>query len=153
MLGSNGAGKSTIVKILATLLKPDAGTATVNGFAVATHAADVRRSIKPHRTVRRSTTFSGRENLILVASLRHLDQPGRIADNLLERLFALTDAGHRRAGTYSGGMRRRLDIALSLIGEPPVVFLDEPTTGLDPQARLELWQRPPELARRAPRCC
>jgi ABC-2 type transport system ATP-binding protein len=84
---------------------------------------------------------------VLVAKLRHLDDPGRVADELLAR-FSLTDAGSRRVATYSGGMRRRLDIAMSLIGDPPVVFLDEPTTGLDPQARLEVWQAVKELAAR-----
>jgi ABC-2 type transport system ATP-binding protein len=89
--------------------------------------------------------LTGRENLVLVAKLRHLEDPGRIADDLLVR-FSLTDAGHRRVSTYSGGMRRRLDIAMSLIGNPPVIFLDEPTTGLDPQARLEVWQAIKELS-------
>jgi ABC-2 type transport system ATP-binding protein len=90
--------------------------------------------------------LSGRENLVLVAKLRHLENPGTIADDLLAR-FDLTDAATRKVATYSGGMRRRLDIAMSLIGNPPVVFLDEPTTGLDPQARLEVWQAVRELAR------
>ena len=89
--------------------------------------------------------LSGRENLVLVARLRHLPDPGRIADELLER-FSLTDAATRRVATYSGGMRRRLDIAMSLIGEPPVIFLDEPTTGLDPEARIEVWDAVKELA-------
>jgi ABC-2 type transport system ATP-binding protein len=89
--------------------------------------------------------LSGRENLVLIAQLRHLENPGTIADELLER-FSLTDAGKRRVSTYSGGMRRRLDIAMSLIGSPPVIFLDEPTTGLDPQARIEVWQTIEELA-------
>src|SRR4029077_3012896 len=90
--------------------------------------------------------LSGRENLVLVAQLRHLQDPGKIADDLLGR-FALTDAAERRVSTYSGGMRRRLDIAMSLIGDPPVIFLDEPTTGLDPQARNEVWQTVEELAK------
>jgi len=90
--------------------------------------------------------LTGRENLVLVAKLRHLKNPGAIADDLLAR-FALTDAGNRKASTYSGGMRRRLDIAMSLIGNPPIIFLDEPTTGLDPQARIEVWQTVKELAK------
>jgi ABC-2 type transport system ATP-binding protein len=89
--------------------------------------------------------LSGRENLVLVARLRHLGDPGAVADDLLRR-FSLSEAGARRAGTYSGGMRRRLDIAMSLIGNPPVIFLDEPTTGLDPEARIEVWQTVRELA-------
>jgi ABC-2 type transport system ATP-binding protein len=89
--------------------------------------------------------LSGRENLVLIAKLRHLRSPGAIADDLLAR-FSLTDAGNRKAGTYSGGMRRRLDIAMSLIGNPPVIFLDEPTTGLDPQARVEVWKTIKDLA-------
>ena len=89
--------------------------------------------------------LTGRENLVLVARLRHLKHPGTIADDLLER-FSLTDAAARKVSTYSGGMRRRLDIAMSLIGNPPVIFLDEPTTGLDPQARIEVWQAVKELA-------
>ncbi len=89
--------------------------------------------------------LSGRENLVLVARLRHLRNPGQVADDLLAR-FSLTDAGARKVATYSGGMRRRLDIAMSLIGDPPVIFLDEPTTGLDPQARIEVWQAVRELA-------
>src|SRR5690606_33818619 len=89
--------------------------------------------------------LTGRENLVLVARLRHLQNPGQIADALLER-FALTDAAARKVSTYSGGMRRRLDIAMSLIGSPAVIFLDEPTTGLDPQARIEVWQAIKRLA-------
>ncbi|MEU7831758.1 MULTISPECIES: ATP-binding cassette domain-containing protein [unclassified Nonomuraea] len=148
LLGSNGAGKTTVVKILSTLLKADAGTARVNGFDVATQAADVRESISlTGQFAAVDEILSGRENLVLVARLRHLKKPGEIADDLLAR-FSLTDAGGRKVATYSGGMRRRLDIAMSLIGNPPVIFLDEPTTGLDPQARIEVWQAVKELADR-----
>jgi len=146
LLGSNGAGKTTIVRILSTLLKADAGTAGVNGFDVAAQAAEVRESISlTGQFAAVDEVLSGRENLMLVGRLRHLKDPGRIADGLLER-FALTDAAARRVSTYSGGMRRRLDIAMSLIGDPPVVFLDEPTAGLDPQARTSVWQAVRELA-------
>ncbi|SDG74066.1 ABC-2 type transport system ATP-binding protein [Sinosporangium album] len=146
LLGSNGAGKTTVVKILSTLLKADSGTAGVNGFDVTTRAANVRESISlTGQFAAVDEILSGRENLVLVARLRHLKDPGKIADDLLKR-FSLTDAGTRKVSTYSGGMRRRLDIAMSLIGNPPVVFLDEPTTGLDPQARIEVWQTVKELA-------
>jgi ABC-2 type transport system ATP-binding protein len=146
LLGSNGAGKTTVVRILATLLKADAGTASVNGFDVASQAAEVRESISlTGQFAAVDEILSGQENLVLVARLRHLPDPGQVADDLLER-FALTDAAARRVATYSGGMRRRLDIAMSLIGRPPVIFLDEPTTGLDPEARLEVWQAVRQLA-------
>jgi ABC-2 type transport system ATP-binding protein len=146
LLGSNGAGKTTVVKILSTLLRADTGTARVNGFDVATQAADVRESISlTGQFAAVDEILSGRENLILIARLRHLKDPGTIADDLLRR-FSLTVAGTRRVATYSGGMRRRLDIAMSLIGNPPVIFLDEPTAGLDPAARIEVWQAVKELA-------
>ena len=146
LLGSNGAGKTTLVRILSTLLKADAGTATVHGHDVAADPAQVRRSISlTGQFAAVDEVLTGRENLVLVARLRHLRDPGGIADDLLAR-FSLTDAGGRRAGTYSGGMRRRLDIAMSLIGDPPVIVLDEPTTGLDPQARIEVWQTIKALA-------
>ena len=146
LLGSNGAGKTTMVKILSTLLRADTGTARVNGFDVATQAADVRESISlTGQFAAVDEILSGRENLVLVARLRHLKDPGAIADDLLRR-FSLTEAGTRRVATYSGGMRRRLDIAMSLIGNPPVIFLDEPTAGLDPAARIEVWQAIKELA-------
>jgi ABC-2 type transport system ATP-binding protein len=146
LLGSNGAGKTTVVKILSTLLAADAGTATVDGFDVAAQPASVRESISlTGQFAAVDEILTGRENLVLVARLRHLKDPGKIADDLLER-FALADAGARRVSTYSGGMRRRLDIAMSLIGSPPVIFLDEPTTGLDPQGRTEVWQAVRELA-------
>jgi ABC-2 type transport system ATP-binding protein len=146
LLGSNGAGKTTIVNILATLLKADTGTITVNGFDVATQAAQVRESFSlTGQFAAVDEILSGRENLVLIAKLRHLADPGAIADGLLDR-FSLIDAGERRVSEYSGGMRRRLDIAMSLIGEPPVIFLDEPTTGLDPEARLEVWATVKRLA-------
>lgn len=146
LLGSNGSGKTTMVRILSTLLKPDGGTATVAGFDVTSEAAKVRESISlTGQFTAVDDILTGRENLVLVAQLRHLpDAPG-IADALLTR-FDLSDAADRRAATYSGGMRRRLDIAMSLIGEPGVLFLDEPTTGLDPQSRLEVWRTIQELA-------
>ncbi len=147
LLGSNGAGKTTIVNILSTLLKADAGTANVHGFDVATQGADVRESISlTGQFAAVDEILSGRENLVLVARLRHLEDAGKIADDLLAR-FALTDAAARKVSTYSGGMRRRLDIAMSLIGNPPIIFLDEPTAGLDPQGRLEVWQAVTELAK------
>jgi ABC-2 type transport system ATP-binding protein len=146
LLGSNGAGKTTVVKILSTLLKADAGAASVNGLDVATQAPDVRESISlTGQFAAVDEILSGRENLVLVARLRRLKDPGTIADDLLDR-FSLTDAAARKVSTYSGGMRRRLDIAMSLIGNPPVIFLDEPTAGLDPQARIEVWQAVKELA-------
>jgi ABC-2 type transport system ATP-binding protein len=148
LLGSNGAGKTTLVKILATLLRADAGTAGVNGFDVATQAADVRESISlTGQFTAVDDILTGRENLVLAAKLRHLPEPRRIADEMLER-FSLADAGARRAATYSGGMRRRLDLAMSLIGSPPVILLDEPTTGLDPEGRIEVWETVKQLAGR-----
>jgi ABC-2 type transport system ATP-binding protein len=146
LLGSNGAGKTTAVRILSTLLRADGGTASVNGHDVATAPAQVRASISlTGQFAAVDEILTGRENLVLVAQLRRLPGPGRIADELLAR-FGLTDAAGQRAGTYSGGMRRRLDIAMSLIGNPPVLFLDEPTTGLDPQSRLEVWKTVQALA-------
>ncbi len=146
LLGSNGAGKTTIVRILCTLLTADAGTVTVNGFDVTTDPLRVRESISlTGQFAAVDEILSGRENLTLVARLRHLKNSGRVADELLAR-FDLTDAGSRKVSTYSGGMRRRLDIAMSLIGRPKVILLDEPTTGLDPESRIEVWQIVKELA-------
>jgi ABC-2 type transport system ATP-binding protein len=140
LLGSNGAGKTTIVRILATLLKPDDGTATVNGFDVGSQPAQVRESISlTGQFAAVDEILTGRENLVMIAKLRRVDNPGKAADDLLER-FGLVEAAGRRVSAYSGGMRRRLDIAMSLLGDPPIIFLDEPTTGLDPEGRLEVWQ-------------
>jgi ABC-2 type transport system ATP-binding protein len=148
LLGSNGAGKTTVVKILSTLLRADAGSATVDGFDVATEPAEVRGAISlTGQFAAVDEMLTGRENVVLVARLRHLPDAGRIADALLAR-FDLTEAAGRRVATYSGGMRRRLDIAMSLLGDPPVLFLDAPTTGLDPQSRLEVWACVRELAGR-----
>ncbi|MFE4543392.1 ABC transporter ATP-binding protein [Arthrobacter sp. NPDC056727] len=147
LLGSNGAGKTTMVRILSTLSRPDAGTATVNGFDVTADPLRVRESVSlTGQFAAVDEILSGRENLVLVARLRHLKDPGKVADDLLAR-FGLADAGPRKVSTYSGGMRRRLDIAMSLIGQPKVIFLDEPTTGLDPEARLEVWQVVQDLAK------
>jgi len=146
LLGSNGAGKTTIIKILATLLKADGGSASVNGFDVATMEDRVRQSISlTGQFAAVDEILTGRENLIMIARLRHLAQPRQIAEGLLIR-FGLSDAADRRVSTYSGGMRRRLDIAMSLVGKPQLIFLDEPTTGLDPEARLEVWKAVKELA-------
>src|SRR5258707_8270415 len=137
LLGSNGAGKTTIVRILTTLLKPDDGTTRVNGFDVVSQPARVRESISlTGQFAAVDEILTGRENLIMIAELRHVKRAGKVADDLLAR-FGLADAAGRRVATYSGGMRRRLDIAMSLIGAPPILFLDEPTTGLDPEGRIE----------------
>ncbi|MEO2202740.1 ATP-binding cassette domain-containing protein [Paenibacillus pabuli] len=146
LLGSNGAGKTTVVKILTTLLKKDSGTATVNGFDVATNPDHVRQAISlTGQFAAVDEILTGRENLIMIAKLRYLQKPRQIAEDLLQR-FGLTDAADRRVSTYSGGMRRRLDIALSLVGKPQIIFLDEPTTGLDPEARIEVWKIVKELS-------
>jgi len=146
LLGSNGAGKTTVVKILSTLLKQDGGTAVVNGFDVASKPDGVRQSISlTGQFAAVDEVLTGRENLVMLAKLRHLPHPRQVADDMLKR-FGLTEAADRRASTYSGGMRRRLDIALSLVGKPQIVFLDEPTTGLDPESRIEVWKLVKELA-------
>ena len=146
LLGSNGSGKTTIVKILTTLLKQDSGNVTVNGFDVLSKPGSVRHSISlTGQFVAVDEILTGRENLIMIARLRHLKNSHQVADDLLKR-FGLTDAADRKASTYSGGMRRRLDIAMSLVGQSPVIFLDEPTTGLDPEARIEVWKMIKELA-------
>ena len=140
LLGSNGAGKTTIVRILTTLLKPDDGTMRINGFDVLLQPARVRESISlTGQFAAVDEILTGRENLIMIAQLRHVKGAGKVADDLLER-FGLADAARRRVSTYSGGMRRRLDIAMSLIGNPRIIFLDEPTTGLDPEGRIEVWR-------------
>jgi ABC-2 type transport system ATP-binding protein len=140
LLGSNGAGKTTIVRILTTLLKPDSGTASVGGFDVGSQPARVRESISlTGQFAAVDEILTGRENLIMIARLRHVKHAGQIADDLLGR-FGLAEAAGRRVSTYSGGMRRRLDIAMSLIGSPQIIFLDEPTTGLDPEGRIEVWK-------------
>ena len=146
LLGSNGAGKTTLVRILATLLKADGGTATVSGLDVAAQPAKVRDAISlTGQFAAVDEILTGRENLIMIAELRRVKSAGKVADGLLAR-FGLVDAAGRRVATYSGGMRRRLDIAMSLIGDPQVIFLDEPTTGLDPEGRLEVWQVIQDLA-------
>lgn len=146
LLGSNGAGKTTIVRILTTLLKQDSGDATVGGFNVLSKPDKVRQSISlTGQFAAVDEILTGRENLIMIAKLRHLSKPRQIAEDLLSR-FGLTEAADRRVSTYSGGMRRRLDIAMSLIGNPKLIFLDEPTTGLDPEARLEVWRVVKELS-------
>src|SRR5215470_18012394 len=146
LLGSNGAGKTTIIKILTTLLKQDAGTASVNGFDVASKPDSVRQSVSlTGQFAAVDEILTGRENLIMIAKLRHLKNPRQVADDLLNR-FGLTDAADRRVSTYSGGMRRGLDIAMSLVGKTQLIFLDEPTTGLDPEARIEVWKTVKALA-------
>ena len=146
LLGSNGAGKTTLIRILSTLLKADGGTATIDGLDVGARPQEVRETISlTGQFAAVDERLTGRENLVLVARLRHLPNAGAVADDLLAR-FSLTEAGARKAATYSGGMRRRLDIAMSLIGEPAVIFLDEPTTGLDPEARQEVWRTVRQLA-------
>jgi ABC-2 type transport system ATP-binding protein len=146
LLGSNGAGKTTIVKILTMLLKPDSGKARVNGFDVTTRPAQVRQSISlTGQFAAVDEILTGRENLTMIARLRHLKNSRQVADDLLRR-FGLGDAAERAVSTYSGGMRRKLDIAMSLVGDPQVIFLDEPTTGLDPEARIEVWKTVKALA-------
>ena len=140
LLGSNGAGKTTTVKILATLMKPDGGRAEINGYDVVQEAGAVRCEISlTGQYAAVDEMLTGRENLRIIGALRHLPDKNTRADELLE-FFRLTDAGDQLVSTCSGGMRRRLDIAMSLMGRPPVVFLDEPTTGLDPQNRLAMWE-------------
>jgi ABC-2 type transport system ATP-binding protein len=146
LLGSNGAGKTTIIRILTTLLKQDSGSATVNGFDVAAKPEDVRQSISlTGQFAAVDEILTGRENLVMIARLRHLHDPRQVAGDMLSH-FGLTDAANRRVSTYSGGMRRRLDLAMSLVGKPQVIFLDEPTAGLDPEARIEVWKVAKELA-------
>lgn len=146
LLGSNGAGKTTIIKILTTLLKQDGGTASVNGFDVASQPDHVRQAISlTGQFAAVDEILTGQENLVMIARLRHLKNPRQVTDDLLAR-FGLTAAAHRRVSTYSGGMRRRLDLAMSLVGTPQIIFLDEPTAGLDPETRIEVWKIVKELA-------
>ncbi|MEV1144401.1 ATP-binding cassette domain-containing protein, partial [Micromonospora sp. NPDC049799] len=148
LLGPNGAGKTTAVRILTTLLRADAGTARVAGFDVRRQPDRVRARIGlvgQHAAL--DEVLSGRQNLVLFGRLHHLPA-ARARDrarDLLER-FGLTEAGDRPVGTYSGGMRRRLDLAAGLVLDPPVLFLDEPTTGLDPRARAQVWEAVRALA-------
>src|SRR3712207_2720095 len=141
LLGPNGAGKTTAVRILTTLLRPDAGRAEVAGFDVLRQAEELRAHIGlTGQYAAVDEYLTGWENLEMVGQLSHLPkaQARRRADELLAR-FDLVEAGHRLVKTYSGGMRRRLDLAASLVVAPPVLFLDEPTTGLDPRSRLAMW--------------
>jgi ABC-2 type transport system ATP-binding protein len=148
LLGHNGAGKSTIVKILSTLLEPTSGRATVAGFDVVSEPGQVRASIGvTGQDAALDPELTGHENLVLFARLRGMRRKqarGR-ADELVER-FDLVDAADRRVGTYSGGMRRRIDIAVSLVVPPKVLYLDEPTTGLDPRSRRDVWTLVASLA-------
>jgi len=146
LLGSNGAGKTTMVNILSTLLKPDSGSASVCGFDTQSQPERVREQISlTGQFAAVDGILTGRENLVLIAELRAVSNPTQVAEGLL-RQFGLSDAGNKRADTYSGGMTRRLDIAMSLVGTPAVIFLDEPTTGLDPEGRLEVWKTIKKLA-------
>ena len=149
VLGPNGAGKTTTVRILATLLKPDSGSATVAGIDVMKHPDKVREVIGlSGQYAAVDETLTGWDNLVMFGRLYHLGKSASIkrADELLER-FSLTDSARRPIKTYSGGMRRRLDLAASLIVQPKVLFLDEPTTGLDPRGRQEMWQVIQELVK------
>ncbi len=146
LLGSNGAGKSTIIKIMATLLKADAGSVVIDGFDIEKNPGDIRGSISlTGQFAAIDEILTGRENLQMIAKLRHIKKPNAVADELINR-FGMSEAADRRVGTYSGGMKRRIDIAMSLVGNPKIIFLDEPTTGLDPEARLEVWEIVKELS-------
>jgi len=146
-LGPNGAGKTTLIRVLTTLLKPDSGTATVDGINVLEDAVAVRQHIGlAGQYAAVDEYLTGRENIEMVGRLYNLsssDAKAR-ADEVLERIH-LTEAAHRQVRTYSGGMRRRLDLAASMVGKPRVLFLDEPTTGVDPASRLDLWDLIEEL--------
>lgn len=147
LLGSNGAGKTTIINILTTLIEADAGSATVDGLDVAKHSDKVRQRISlTGQFAAVDDMLSARENLELIGDLRHVSDAVQTATDLLKK-FHLTDAADRRVATFSGGMRRRLDIAMSLIGSPSIIFLDEPTTGLDPEARNDMWRTIKALAK------
>lgn len=146
LLGSNGAGKTTVVKILSTLLKPDGGSAAINGFDVITDGDNVRKCISlTGQFVAVDEVLTGRENLTLIGQLKHLPNLKNTVNEWLS-FSGLGDASNRKVSTYSGGMRRRLDITMSLMGSPDVLFLDEPTTGLDPQNRIAMWDLVKELA-------
>ena len=146
LLGSNGAGKTTTINILTTLIKADGGTATVAGHDVAARPEKVRKEISlTGQFAAVDNRLTGRENLLLIGDLRHVADSAKTAADLLRR-FGLEEAADRSASTFSGGMRRRLDIAMGLIGSPAVIFLDEPTSGFDPEARNEMWRTIRELA-------
>jgi ABC-2 type transport system ATP-binding protein len=139
LLGANGSGKTTTINILTTLLGAEGGSARVAGFDVAAEASRVREQISlTGQFAAVDDILTARENLVLMGELRHVADPGQVAAVLLDR-FDLDEAADRRLGTFSGGMRRRLDIAMSLVGEAPIIFFDEPTTGLDPQSRNDMW--------------
>ena len=146
LLGSNGAGKTTCIRILSTLAKADSGSATICGYDVFKQPDNVRGSISlTGQYAAVDEILTGRENLILIGKLKKLPDAKKQADELLT-MINLEDAADKRVGTYSGGMRRRLDIAMSLMGKPQVIFLDEPTTGLDPQNRIAMWDMIAKLA-------
>ena len=146
LLGANGSGKTTTINILTTLIGADGGTARVAGFDVATQPAKVREQItRTGQFAAVDYVLTARENLVLMGELRHVSDPESTAEKLLDK-FELNDAADRRLLTFSGGMRRRLDIAMSLVGDAPIIFFDEPTTGLDPKGRTDMWQTIRELA-------
>ncbi len=146
LLGSNGAGKTTVVKILSTLIKPDSGKATINGFDVVRQGYYVRECISlTGQFTAVDEVLTGRENLNLIGQLKRLNNVKNKVNEWLT-FFHLQDAADSKVSTYSGGMRRRLDIAMSLMGKPQIIFLDEPTTGLDPQNRIAMWDLVKELA-------
>lgn len=146
LLGSNGSGKTTMIKIMATLLKADAGSVVINGFDAEKNPKEIRNYISlTGQFAAIDEILTGRENLQMIAKLRHLKNTSQVAEELINR-FGMSDAADRRVGTYSGGMKRRIDIAMSLVGNPKIIFLDEPTTGLDPEGRLEVWKIVKELS-------
>lgn len=148
LLGSNAAGKTTVIKILSTLLKSDSGSAVINGFDVAKNGDKVRESISlTGQFVAVDEALTGRENLTLIAQLKRLPNLKKTITEWLS-FSRLEDAANRKVSTYSGGMRRRLDIAMSLMGNPDVLFLDEPTTGLDPQNRIAMWDLVKDLSKK-----
>ena len=139
LLGANGSGKTTTINILTTLIKADGGRATVGGFDVARQPSKVREQISlTGQFAAVDDVLTARENLTLIGELRHVADPGQTAADLLDA-FDLNEAADRRLLTFSGGMRRRLDIAMSLVGDSPIIFFDEPTTGLDPMGRTDMW--------------
>ena len=146
LLGSNGAGKTTVVKILSTLMRSDSGKATINGFDVVRQGYYVRECISlTGQFTAVDEVLTGRENLNLIGQLKRLNDVKNKVNEWLA-FFHLQDAADSKVSTYSGGMRRRLDIAMSLMGKPQIIFLDEPTTGLDPQNRIAMWDLVKELA-------